>query len=872
MRLCSGPAWRLICLLPLLAEAEDGSCTALATSGAGTAGSSLLQQAQRRVERLRTDSESNSSATGPGNGSIAAGGVAIGDSSAGMPMYLQRTAARDPNSTSLKLDPATAGVDEPETAPSWEVTIAVGFGAAMLVVLFMIIVLYVLNLLVQVQARFQQHLVSQQQSGTGRGSRKKQPDLREPPGTSGTVDDRDIMALVNGEQDRLALLLVIAESAEPSRMAADLVQKSCQAYKLRLSKSSEAQIGQGVVALAKAVQAMSQKRKASFSARERLRSTFQHVLEMVKVCRALKLPVHDHEGSGWTVAEVAVDRYDEGTKPSTHKDVKIVAGTWIGAYFASERVVDHGGILFIFLYSQLCGIVYAFYLRYRFPKMYDFMGPWILVSRGEAMSLIVLTVLMVLLLTRSFMTFLRRHVGWSAVLQNIVDKHTLMHQWCARMLPVCAVLHILGHFRGSIPAIIHEKDSSKIDQVFTYGTRIKFNFNSWVGALQCYPAVTGFLLVLILVAFWSLSNEYVRRKWFELFHYPHLILIVAWTLGLWAHGARQWLGVGVPLGFLAVTPAVLFYFISRWVDLMRGINPAINIKSATLKKKAVLLEIDTEGSGFAYETGMYCMLKVPAISEFEWHPFTIASAGGTSVVKVLFAVVGDWTIRFKELLAEAQTNSAPFPTLCMRGGYGAPAEGMKDSKHVVLVGAGVGATPFLSFLASFCASAKQGKKCKFDAVESAIFYWVSREPEDFVWVNEYNSVIQATPDLKDRISVRLCLTKSLETTATKDCTAAEVAMFWLGAQVAINAFKATELAAELGAPTQFGRPNWHKELRNHATELLAKPQLPTRTGLKGELEINVFVCGNAMLVASLEEACDDLDDEEVIFRLFAEQF
>ena len=226
----------------------------------------------------------------------------------------------------------------------------------------------------------------------------------------------------------------------------------------------------------------------------------------------------------------------------------------------------------------------------------------------------------------------------------------------------------------------------------------------------------------------------------------------------------------MPLGQLVVFPVVLFYFGTRLSDIMRGIHPNIYIKDATIKKKTVLLEIDTENSGFVYETGMYCMLKVPAISEFEWHPFTIASAGGAPVVQVLFAVVGDWTTRFKELLEECRKQKKKYPIICIRGGYGAPAEGMKDSSHVVLVGAGVGATPFLSFLASFCSSVQRGRETKLDAIESAVFYWVSREPEDFVWVNQYNEIINSVLSLKNRIEVRLCLIKiSRDVTCGSTC-------------------------------------------------------------------------------------------------------
>ena len=131
------------------------------------------------------------------------------------------------------------------------------------------------------------------------------------------------------------------------------------------------------------------------------------------------------------------------------------------------------------------------------------------------MSIIVLTILMVLFMSRGFVTWVRDYAGWSGVLRNMIDKHSLMHQWCGRLLPVCAVLHILGHLFGSIPAIVNETDNAKINEVFTYGTQIKFNFNSWAEAMTCYPFVTGVGLVLLLCCFWALSNEYVRRRWFE---------------------------------------------------------------------------------------------------------------------------------------------------------------------------------------------------------------------------------------------------------------------------------------------------------------------------------------------------------------------
>jgi len=760
---------------------------------------------------------------------------------------------------------AWSEVDEPESAPAWYMTLAIIAGAAVFILSVMLLILSGLQVLVKKQQRYQESLVETGKAKNVKGAKAGGLEAEKSDLTPKGLGAEEVMALINGDQERLQMLLDFAQGDAQERLEG-LVKKSMKAYKVSLSKSSEAQIAEGVMALAKSVQSM---QNAKLRPKERLQKAMRQVRSMVRTCRALKIPIGEHEEQQITKEEEeAVKRkHAEGAKQGPQRNVKIMTETsnsWLASYFASEKWLDHAGIGIIIFYSQFCGIVYATYLKLRFPKMYEFMGPWVLVSRGEAMSIIVLSCMMVLLMTRGFITWCHNICKWSTILQNMVEKHALMHQWCGILLPVCAVLHVLGHFKGSIPAIINETDEKKINEVFTYGTKIKFNFNTWHGALACYPAITGYVLIVLLIAFWSFSNEWVRRKNFELFHYPHLLLIVAWAAGLWAHGARQWLGCGVPLGLLCVVPLTVYYFGERIYYIWQGTHTDIKIANAIIKKKSVLLEIETSGK-FVYDTGMYCMLKVPAVSALQWHPFTIASASGASKVQVLFALAGDWTTRFKELLAEAQKSRSPYPEICLRGGYGAPAQNIQDEKHVVMVGAGVGATPFLSFLATICDGEQKGPSSKFQKLESAVFYWLSREPEDFVWVNKYNSIIAATPSLKNRVSVRLVLTKGMETSETNECSAAEAALFWIGVQVALR-LDSQSVVQELGAPTQFGRPNWKKELGDRYKELVKYQK-------KGEkMEIGVYACGNNMLVQSLEDACDSLDSDEVDFKLFAEQF
>jgi len=638
-----------------------------------------------------------------------------------------------------------------------------------------------------------------------------------------------------------------------------------------LSQQGMDQATAGLLALALAVKSSQGQHDRSLKGKAKFQHVAAQVLRMVRVSHAFGTKLHQetkHEEHADTHdhnhAEKLAERYNDGEHKQANKAFKDarLPKSGLTAYFASQKWLDHVTIAFVFIYSQVCALVYAMYLKHRFPKMYAFMGPWLLVSRGEAMAIIVLTVLMMILLTRSLMTALRPYMAWSSVLQTIADKHVLIHKCIGVMLVICAALHILGHIRGSIPAIIGETDTSKVEAAFTYGTKMKFNFNSWTGALQSWPAITGVLCVVVLLSFWALSNERVRRWWFEIFHFPHLIMIHLWCACLIAHGWKQWLGIGVPLASVSVLPIVLIYGWSRVSDIHRGSHKTIVIHDATVKKKTVLLEINTGSTGFSYETGMYCMLKVPTISNFQWHPFTIASGGGQTKFQVLFAVVGDWTTQLKNLLVEAQTNKTPYPKICVRGGYGAPAEGMKDQKHIIMVGGGVGATPFLSFMSNITNSAQTGDFDQFAGLKSAVFYWVSRDPDDFVWVNEYNTIVKDTPHLKDKVSIRLCMTKALD--FSKEPGAAEIALLWMGVEIALSKFESHELAHELGIPTNFGRPNWEKEFKDRYKELKQK---------HGEaLDVAVFACGNKMLTNSLEEACSAVTDSMVSFKLYAEEF
>jgi hypothetical protein len=293
----------------------------------------------------------------------------------------------------------------------------------------------------------------------------------------------------------------------------------------------------------------------------------------------------------------------------------------------------------------------------------------------------------------------------------------------------------------------------------------------------------------------------------------------------------------------------------------------------------MVLHINLRGSGYEYSTGMYSMIRAPEISKYQWHPFTIASSSD-SQLRLIIALAGDWTKDLAKRIKTAQTEAGKsgqpvrYPIINARGGFGAPASGMKLTKHTVMVGGGVGATPFLSFLSSICTSDLLGEaaaqRLDYSHIDSARFYWVSRDPSDFLWANHYLKIIESSPELAAKVSLRLVMTQNPATSKTDAASAAEVALFWHATKFALKC-GAKDLEQCIGVPTDFGRPNWEKELTDVADSLKAKANETQSESGKAK-KVSVFICGNPMLAKSIETAAVKVSNDETCFTLYVEEF
>ena len=89
---------------------------------------------------------------------------------------------------------------------------------------------------------------------------------------------------------------------------------------------------------------------------------------------------------------------------------------------------------------------------------------------------------------------------------------------------------------------------------------------------------------------------------------------------------------------------------------------------------------------------------------------------------------------------EVENNAGPLPVVRIDGPYGAPAEDVFDSEVAVLVGAGIGVTPFASILKHIWYRQKKGNLGALRRVE---FFWVCRDTPSFGWFQTLLQEVEA---------------------------------------------------------------------------------------------------------------------------------
>jgi predicted ferric reductase/Ca2+-binding EF-hand superfamily protein len=384
-----------------------------------------------------------------------------------------------------------------------------------------------------------------------------------------------------------------------------------------------------------------------------------------------------------------------------------------------------------------------------------------------------------------------------------LDDALSIHRLLGYSVAVGSVLHGAGHFIHGL--LEHPVECAALDHEISRLAR-----------------PTGWALLLLTAVMVTFALPQIRRtKYFDWFAKTHVLYLPWFVLALLhAPHLRLWV----------ILPIVVFG-LELTLRVRRRSRQSHPADLTSLSSKVSRLRLATP-PGFSYRAGDYALLKIPSLPSREWHPFTISSAPESGELTFHVRALGNWTDALYTLAEQRRARSQTAPiAVHLDGPYGSPSSYVLAQRHAVMIGAGIGVTPFASVLDSLVTRKNAGDL----ELEKLYFYWLSADQRSFDWFRDLLLELEQK-DQKSLVDIRIFLSRARASFAA----------------LALNL--ARDLAHDVGRPdaftglraqTRVGEPDFERELRE-----IAERHAPDK--------VDVFYCGRPELGRKLRKICTRL--------------
>uniref|UniRef100_A0A669D4U6 NADPH oxidase 1 n=1 Tax=Oreochromis niloticus TaxID=8128 RepID=A0A669D4U6_ORENI len=511
-------------------------------------------------------------------------------------------------------------------------------------------------------------------------------------------------------------------------------------------------------------------------------------------------------------------------------------------------------ILFVWMAINIFLFVWFYFFYDLGPQFFytrHILGSALAWARAPAAVLNFNCMLILLPVCRNLLSLLRgSFVRCSRTMRKQLDKNLTFHKLVAYMIALMTAVHTIAHlfnlerYNNSRQGVYDELSTALSDLADTENTtylnpiRITNLIPTYFG-FTSIAGLTGVVITLALILIITSSMEVIRRSYFEVFWYTHHLFIIFFA-GLVFHGA------GFLSTWMYVIGPMVIYICERLVRFTH-ISPAATSTLFIVMRPSKVLELQLIKNGFKMEVGQYVFVNCPAISQLEWHPFTMTSAPEEDFFSIHIRSAGDWTDKLIDIMKKVP-EGAEGPKLGVDGPFGTASEDVFDYEVSMLIGAGIGVTPFASILKSIWYKFKDSDpKLR---TRKIYFYWLCRETHAFEWFADLLQVLEKEMEergMGDFLTYKLYLTGWDQSHAT---------------HVMVHFDKDTDVVTGLKQKTHYGRPIWDKEFEQ------VRKENPTSI-------VGTFLCGPEALGKVLEKKCakySDVDPRKTRFYFNKENF
>ncbi|XP_073226750.1 respiratory burst oxidase homolog protein A-like isoform X2 [Cicer arietinum] len=490
--------------------------------------------------------------------------------------------------------------------------------------------------------------------------------------------------------------------------------------------------------------------------------------------------------------------------------------------------------------------------QYRKRSGFEVMGYCLPTAKGAAETLKLNMALILLPVCRNTITWLRKDPRLNYVIP--FNDNINFHKLIAGGIVVGVILHGGTHLTCDFPRI-SDSDKSIFRQTIAAG--FGYHQPTYMEILATTEVASGIGMVILMAIAFSLATKWPRRRspvlplslrrvtGYNTFWYSHHLFVFVYVLlivhSMFLFLTDKWIEKTT---WMYIAFPVLLYAGERIFRAIRSGSYQVDVMKASLYPGKVLYLKIQKPEGFKYRSGMYIFIQCPQISTFQWHPFSLTSGPQDEYLSVHIRTLGDWSYQIYDLFQEAVLSGLQgCPKLYIDGPYGSSCQDHVKYDILVLIGLGIGATPFISILKDIAngvhtsQSDNSGlRECNLRKGPSkAYLYWVTREQNSFDWFRDVMKEIANSTKQQSVVEMHNFLTSVYPEGDVRSALLSVI-------QALHQAKNGVDIVSRTPIHTHFSRPNWF----NIFSRLTRK-----HVGAK----IGVFYCGPSNLATELKNLC-----------------
>ncbi|XP_013145053.1 PREDICTED: dual oxidase [Papilio polytes] len=383
--------------------------------------------------------------------------------------------------------------------------------------------------------------------------------------------------------------------------------------------------------------------------------------------------------------------------------------------------------LFVF-YVVTIGLFVERFAHYSFMSEHldlrHIMGVGIAITRGSAASLSFCYSLLLLTMSRNLLTKLKEF----SIQQYIpLDSSIQFHKIVACTALFFSLLHTAGHmvnfYHVSTQPVENLKCMTK-EVHFTSDFRPGITY--WV--FQTITGTTGVLLFIIMCIIFVFAHPVIRKRAYPWFWRAHSLYIVLYALCL-VHGLARL--TGAPRFWIFFLGPAIIYTLDKVVSL-RTEYLALDVLETEMLPSDVIKIKFYRPPNLKYLSGQWVRLSCTAFKKEEYHSFTLTSAPHENFLSCHIKAQGPWTWKLRNYFDPCNYNPETQPKIRIQGPFGGGNQDWYKFEVAVMVGGGIGVTPYASILNDLVFGTSTNRYSGV-ACKKVYFLWICPSHKHFEW-------------------------------------------------------------------------------------------------------------------------------------------